>query len=52
MIVLYLSRFDFVLKHIPEKSMGKMDKLSRRSDWQEEVENNNEDRILIKPEWI
>jgi len=32
--------------------MGKMDKLSRRSDWQEEVENNNEDRILIKPEWI
>ena len=32
--------------------MGKMNKLSRRSDWQEEVENNNEDRILIKPEWI
>ena len=30
---LYLSRFDFVLKHIPEKSMGKVDGLSRGLDW-------------------
>jgi len=26
---LYLSRFNFVLKHIPGKSMGKVDSLSR-----------------------
>ena len=32
--------------------MGKMDGLSRRLDWQEEVERNNEDQKLIKPEWI
>ena len=49
---LYLSRFDFVLKHVPEKSMGKVDGLSRRLDWQEGIENDNEDRTLIKPEWV
>jgi len=26
---LYLSRFNFVLKHVPGKSMGKVDSLSR-----------------------
>jgi len=30
---LYLSRFSFMLKHIPGKSMGKADGLSRRPDW-------------------
>ena len=50
--MLYLSRFDFVLKHVPEKSIGKMNGLSRRLDWQEGVENNNKDRTLIKPEWV
>jgi len=49
---LYLSRFDFVLKHVPGKSMGKIDRLSRRPDWQEGIENDNKDRTLIKPEWI
>jgi len=39
---LYLSRFDFVLKHMPEISMGKADELSRRPDWKEEVDKNNE----------
>jgi len=29
---LYLSRFNFVLKHVPGKSMGKVDSLSRRLD--------------------
>ena len=29
---LYLSRFDFILKHVPETRMGKADGLSRRSD--------------------
>jgi len=32
--------------------MGKADGLSRRPDWQKEVERDNEDRTLIKPEWI
>jgi len=32
--------------------MGKADGLSRRPDWQERVEKDNEDQKLIKPEWI
>jgi len=49
---LYLSRFNFTLKHVPGKSMEKADGLSRRPDWQEEVERDNEDQMLIKPEWV
>jgi len=49
---LYLSQFNFTLKHIPGKSMGKADRLSRRLDWQKGVEKDNEDQKLIKPEWI
>jgi len=49
---LYLLRFNFALKHVPGKSMGKADGLSRRLDWQEGVEKDNEDQKLIKPEWI
>jgi len=32
--------------------MGKADGLSRRPDWQEGVEKDNEDRTLIRPEWV
>jgi len=32
--------------------MGKADGLSRRPDWQEGMEKNNEDRTLIWPEWV
>jgi len=32
--------------------MGKADRLSRRPDWQEGVEKDNEDRTLIKPKWV
>jgi len=49
---LYLSRFHFALKHVPGKSMGKADGLSRRPDWEEGIEKDNEDRTLIKPEWV
>jgi len=49
---LYLSRFNFTLKHVPGKSMGKADGLSRRPDWQKRMEKDNEDQTLIKPEWI
>jgi len=49
---LYLLQFNFILKHILGKSMGKADELSRRPDWQEGVEKDNKDQKLIKPEWI
>jgi len=32
--------------------MGKVDELSRRPDWQEEVDKNNKDQILIRSEWV
>jgi len=32
--------------------MGKADGLSRRPDWQEGMERDNEDRTLIKLEWV
>jgi len=32
--------------------MEKADGLSRRPNWQEGVEKDNEDQKLIKPEWI
>ena len=32
--------------------MGKADGLSRRPNWQEGVERDNEDRTLIWPEWV
>ena len=32
--------------------MGKANRLSQRVDWQKGVEKNNEDRMLIKPEWV
>jgi len=40
------------LKHVPGKYMGKANRLSQRADWQERVEKNNEDKTLIKPEWV
>ena len=30
---LYLSRFDFILKHVPKTKIEKIDRLSRRPDW-------------------
>jgi len=49
---LYLSRFNFTLKHVPGSKMGKADRLSRRSDWEEGGEGDNEERTLLKPEWV
>jgi len=40
---LYLSRFNFALKHVLGSRMGKADSLSRRPDWEVGVERNNED---------
>jgi len=49
---LYLSKFNFVLKHVPGSKMGKADSLSRRPNWEIGVERDNEDETLIKPEWM
>jgi len=49
---LYLSRFDFTLKHVLGSKMGKADSLSRRPDWEVGVERDNEDEVLVKPEWL
>jgi len=45
---LYLSRFDFTLKHVVGTKIGKVDGLSRRSDWKVGVDKNNENQIFIK----
>ena len=47
-----MSRFDFILKHMPGIRMKKVDSLSRRLDWKVGVENDNENQKLIKEEWV
>ena len=47
---LYLSRFDFALKHVAGKSIGRADSLSRRVDWAEGVERDNENQVMLKKE--
>jgi len=49
---LYLSRFNFTLKHILGSKMGKADGLSRRSNWEKGGKGDNEERTLLKPEWM
>jgi len=49
---LYLSRFDFTLKHVAGSKMGKADRLSRRADWKVGTDKDNEDQIFIKDQWI
>ena len=50
--VLYLSRFDFTLKHVLGTKREKADRLSRRPDWKVGTENNNSNQTLIKDHWI
>jgi len=47
---LYLSRFNFMLKHVPGSKIGKADSLNKRPDWEIGVEKDNEDETLVKPE--
>ena len=49
---LYLSRFDFILKHVPGRRIGKADGLSRQSDWEIGVERDNKEQTLVKREWL
>ena len=47
-----MSRFDFTLKHVADKSMGRADSLSRRVDYAEGIERNNKNQIILKKEWL
>jgi len=49
---LYLSRFNFMLKYVLGSKMGKVNSLSRRLDWEVGVERDNENKMLVKPEWL
>jgi len=49
---LYLSRFNFTLKHVLGSKIEKVDSLSRRPDWEVGVKRDNEDQKLVKPEWL
>jgi len=51
-IGLYLSRFDFTLKHVASKSISRADSFSRRDDWAEEVERDNENQVMLKKKWL
>ena len=41
-----------MLKHVPGSKMEKADSLSRRPDWKIGVERNNENKTLVKLEWL
>jgi len=49
---LYLSQFDFTLKHVLETRIGKADGLSRRPDWKVEVDKDNENQVVVKDSWL
>ena len=49
---LYLSRFDFTLKHGLGTKMGKADGLSRHLDWKIGIEKDNNNQVIIKNNWI
>jgi len=49
---LYLSHFNFILKHVLGSKIGKADSLSRRPDWRVGVEKDNKNEMLVKPEWL
>ena len=50
--VLYLSRFDFILKHMLGTKMGKANSLSKRPDQKVEVDKDNKDQVFIKDCWL
>jgi len=49
---LYLSQFDFTLKHVAGSKMGKANGLSRRADWKVGIDNDNDNQVFIKDDWI
>ena len=51
-LALYLSRFDFTLKHVPGTKIEKADGLSRRLNWKVGIEKDNDNQVFIKDHWI
>ena len=49
---LFLTRFNFSLRHKPGKTMIRADPLSRRPDHEEGVNSDNSDRTLLTPEFF
>ena len=49
---LYLSRFDFTLKHVLGTRIEKVDGLSRRLDWKVGIEKDNDNQVFIKNSWV
>lgn len=49
---LFLTRFNFTLRHRPGKSMIRADPLSRRPDHEEGVSSDNSSNTLLKPEFF
>ena len=47
-----MSRFDFTLKYVAGKSMERADSLSKRVNWTERVERDNENQVMVKEEWL
>ena len=43
-----MSRFDFILKHVPETKMEKADRLSKRLDWKVGVKRIMTIRYLLR----
>jgi len=41
-----------MLKHVPGSKIGKANSLSRRPDWEVGVKKNNENEMMMKPEWL
>ena len=50
--VLYLSRFNFTLKHVLGTKIGKTDGLNRNLDWKLGIEKDNENQTLMKEQQI
>ena len=49
---LYLSQFDFILKHVAGSKIEKADGLSRRVDWKVGTDKDNGNQVFIKDHWI
>ena len=49
---LYLSRFSFTLKHVLGSKIEKANSLNKRPDQEIGVKKDNEDKILVKLEWL
>jgi len=49
---LFMTRFDFVLYHKPEKTMQAEDPLSRRADHEMGIDLDNTNQVLLKPEFF